>query len=147
MAADGTRAPGRRRPPGRRRGLDARLAHRLSEPDEVTPGTELILPVLPFAVVAAVFAVLSLTNAGPERWAWRQASLGMLVSNALACGSLTGVVWYFAADPYPYADEEMQSTGPGPGTWLALLGCLLIPLAGSLPYGQRRPARPDRTRP
>ncbi|GAB4101782.1 hypothetical protein AB0C50_07515 [Micromonospora taraxaci] len=103
-----------------------------------TPGTSLLIPVLPLAGLSTVFAVLSLVNSGRHRWAWRQASLGMLVSNVLACGSLTGVFWLFLADE-PYADETLLSTGPGAGTLLALVGCLLIPLAGSLP-DNRQPA-------
>jgi hypothetical protein len=100
------------------------------------PGTSLLIPALPLAGLSAVFAVLSLVNSGRHRWAWRQASLGMLVSNVLACGSLTTVFWLFLADD-PDADETLLSTGPGAGTLLALVGCLLIPLAGSLPDNQK----------
>ncbi|MEU8333216.1 hypothetical protein [Micromonospora sp. NPDC048839] len=102
---------------------------------DVTPGRRVIGWALPFAVIAAVFAVLSLANAGPSRWVWQQASLGMLVSNVLACGSLTGVFWYLEAND-PYAEEELLASRPGVGTLLALLGCLLIPLAGALPNGR-----------
>ncbi|MGC5288726.1 hypothetical protein [Micromonospora sp. DT231] len=109
---------------------------------DVTPGTRLIHYSLPFAVIAAVFAVLSLANAGPSRWVWQQTSLGMLVSNVLACGSLTGVFWYLQAND-PYVEEEPLVTGPGVGTLLALLGCLLIPLAGALPNGRRGAGRAD----
>ncbi|MFG1913381.1 hypothetical protein [Micromonospora sp. NPDC048898] len=109
---------------------------------DVTPGRRVIGLALPFAVIAAVFAVLSLANAGPSRWVWRQASLGMLVSNVLACGSLTGVFWYLEAND-PYAEEELLVTGPGVGTLLALLGCLLIPLAGALPDGRKGADRAD----
>ncbi|MEU4470020.1 hypothetical protein [Micromonospora sp. NPDC023888] len=110
---------------------------------DVTPGKEVIVGALPFAVVAAVFAVLSLANAGPSRWVWRQASLGMLVSNVLACGSLTGAFWYFEVND-PYVEEELLGSGPGVGILLALLGCLLIPLAGSLPNGRKGADRADR---
>ncbi|MDG4837519.1 hypothetical protein O7631_13415 [Micromonospora sp. WMMD967] len=111
---------------------------------DVTPGTEVIGWALPFAVIATVFAVLSLANVGPARWVWRQASLGMLVSNVLACGSLTGVFWYFEAND-PYVEDELLGTGPGVGTLLALLGCLLIPLAGALPDDKKlsTAAEPD----
>ncbi|MGC4746479.1 hypothetical protein ACLQ28_12535 [Micromonospora sp. DT201] len=111
---------------------------------DATPGWKVLGWALPFAVIAAVFAVLSLANSGPARWIWRQASRGMLISNALACGSLTGVYWYFEAED-PYVEHELISTGPGAGLLLALLGYLLIPLAGSLPDGQKRPAQPDQT--
>ncbi|MEU7802359.1 hypothetical protein AB0J14_04065 [Micromonospora arborensis] len=110
----------------------------------LTPGTEVIGWALPFAVIAAVFAVLSLANGGPARWVWRQASLGMLVSNVLACGSLTGVYWYFEAED-PYVEDELLVTGPGAGTLLALLGCLLIPLAGALPDGWKHTDAAKRT--
>ncbi|MEK8107378.1 hypothetical protein NKG94_23630 [Micromonospora sp. M12] len=97
-------------------------------------------------MIAALFAVLSLVNAGPARWVWRQASLGMLISNVLACGSLTGAYWYFEAED-PYGKHELISTGPGAGLLLALLGYLLIPLAGSFPDGHKRPDRPRDDRP
>ncbi|MBG6103061.1 hypothetical protein IW249_003475 [Micromonospora vinacea] len=42
---------------------------------------------------------------------------------------------------------ELISTGPGSGLLLALLGCLLIPLAGSLPDGRKRTDRPGDDRP
>ncbi|MEV1154191.1 hypothetical protein AB0J27_02125 [Micromonospora chokoriensis] len=113
---------------------------------EITPGPEVLGWALPFAVIAAVFAVLSLANTGPAGWVWRQASLGMLISNVLACGSLTGAYWYFEAED-PYVEHELISTGPGPGLLLALLGCLLIPLAGSLPDGRKRTDRPEHDRP
>ncbi|MEU7755998.1 hypothetical protein AB0B57_17485 [Micromonospora sp. NPDC049101] len=109
---------------------------------DVTPGREVIGYTLPFAVIAAVFAVLSLANAGPSRWVWRQASLGMLVSNVLACGSITGAFWYFEVND-PYAEEELLRSRPGVGILLALLGCLLIPLAGSLPNGSGAGAAPQ----
>ena len=115
---------------------------------DITPGSKVLGWALPFAVIAAVFAVLSLANTG-ARWVWRQASLGMLISNVLACGGLIGAYWYFEAED-PYVKHELISTGPGAGLLLTLLGCLLIPLAGSLPDGQKRPrptqrrrARPD----
>ncbi|MEU8115139.1 hypothetical protein [Micromonospora sp. NPDC048947] len=113
---------------------------------ETTPGSRVLGWALPFAVTAAVFAVLSLANTGPARWVWRQASLGMLISNVLACGSLTGAYWYFEAED-PYVAHELISTGPGAGLLLALLGCLLIPLAGSLPDGQKRTDQPRIDRP
>ncbi|MER7589078.1 hypothetical protein ABTW72_16260 [Micromonospora sp. NPDC127501] len=113
---------------------------------ETTAGSRVLGWALPFAVTAAVFAVLSLANTGPARWVWRQASLGMLISNVLACGSLTGAYWYFEAED-PYADHELISTGPGAGLLLALLGYLLIPLAGALPDGQKRTDRPRNDRP
>ncbi|MEU7587415.1 hypothetical protein AB0A95_14050 [Micromonospora sp. NPDC049230] len=113
---------------------------------DVTPGRRVIGYSLPFAVIAAVFAVLSLANAGPSRWVWRQASLGMLVSNVLACGSLTGVYWYLRAED-PFVKHELLSTTPGAGILLALLGCLLIPLAGALPNGRKGTDRPEHNRP
>ncbi|MFG1868297.1 hypothetical protein [Micromonospora arborensis] len=113
---------------------------------DATPGWKVLGWALPFAVIAAVFAVLSLANSDPARRVWRQASRGMLISNALACGSLTGVYWYFEAED-PYVEDELLSTGPGAGLLLALLGCLLIPLAGSLPDRQEHAARPDHNRP
>lgn len=123
-------------------------AWRSVHPDrtEITPGSEVLGWALPFAVIAAVFAVLSLASTGPARWVWRQASLGMLISNVLACGSLTGAYWYFEAED-PYVEHELISTGPGSGLLLALLGCLLIPLAGSLPDGRKRTDRPGDDRP
>ncbi|GGO26138.1 hypothetical protein [Micromonospora parathelypteridis] len=102
---------------------------------DVTPGSKELGWALPFAVTAAVFATLSLVNVGPARRIWRQASLGMLISNALACGSITGVYWYFEAED-PYVEQELLSTRPGAGLLLALLGYLLIPLAGALPNGR-----------
>ncbi|MFI6232940.1 hypothetical protein ACIBD9_05225 [Micromonospora sp. NPDC050784] len=113
---------------------------------DTTAGSRVLGWALPFAVIAAVFAVLSLANAGPARWVWRQASRGMLVSNVLACGSLTGAYWYFEAED-PYVEHELISTEPGAGLLLTLLGCLLIPLAGSLPDGQRRTDRPEHDQP
>ncbi|WP_433130916.1 hypothetical protein ACQPWW_08845 [Micromonospora sp. CA-240977] len=113
---------------------------------DVTAGSKELGWALPFAVIAAVFAVLSLVNVGPARWVWRQASLGMLVSNVLACGSITGVYWYFEAED-PYVDEEVLSTGPGAGLLLALVGYLLIPLAGALPSGRTGGDRPRHDRP
>lgn len=113
---------------------------------DTTPGSRVLGWALPFAVIAAVCAVLSLANTGPARWVWRQASRGMLISNVLACGSLTGAYWYFEAED-PYVEHELISTGPGAGLLLALLGYLLIPLAGSLPDGQKRPDRPRNDRP
>jgi hypothetical protein len=113
---------------------------------ETTPGSTMLGWALPFAVIAAMFAVLSLANTGLARWVWRQASLGMLISNVLACGSLTGAYWYFEAED-PYVKHELISTRPGAGLLLALLGYLLIPLAGSLPDGQRRADRPEHDRP
>ncbi|MGC4793893.1 hypothetical protein ACLQ3H_07225 [Micromonospora saelicesensis] len=113
---------------------------------ETTAGSRVLGWALPFAVTAAMFAVLSLANTGPARWVWRQASLGMLISNVLACGSLTGAYWYFEAED-PYAKHELISTGPGAGLLLALLGYLLIPLAGSLPDGQQRTDQPRNDRP
>ncbi|MEH0929896.1 hypothetical protein [Micromonospora sp. CPCC 205558] len=44
--------------------------------------------------------------------------------------------WYFEAND-PYVEDELLGTGPGVGTLLALLGCLLIPLAGTLPDDRR----------
>ncbi|WP_433317175.1 hypothetical protein ACQP0U_08180 [Micromonospora sp. CA-269861] len=64
----------------------------------------------------------------------------------LACGSITGTYWYFKAED-PYVEHELISTGPGVGLLLALLACLLIPLAGSLPDGQKRTDRRDHDRP
>ncbi|MBQ0982258.1 hypothetical protein [Micromonospora sp. M61] len=113
---------------------------------ETTPGSTMLVWALPFAVIAAVFAVLSLANTGPARWVWRQASLGMLISNVLACGSLTGAYWYFEAED-PYVEDEVLSTGPGVGLVLALLGYLLIPLAGALPDGRKDADRPKHDRP
>ncbi|MFF0153905.1 hypothetical protein [Micromonospora sp. NPDC005203] len=103
---------------------------------DTTPGSKVLGWALPLAVIAAVFAVLSLANIGPARQVWRQASLGMLVSNALACGGLTGAYWYFEVED-PYVGDELISTGPGAGFLLAFLGCLLIPLAGTLPDDRR----------
>ncbi|MEU8181033.1 hypothetical protein AB0B85_16705 [Micromonospora sp. NPDC049044] len=111
---------------------------------DVTPGTRVLGWALPFAVIATVFAALSLATIGPARRLWRQASLGMLVSNVLACGSLTGVFWYFEAND-PYVEQELLSTGPGGGLVLALLGYLLIPLAGTLPEGRRHADAANRT--
>ncbi|MGC5311245.1 hypothetical protein [Micromonospora zamorensis] len=112
---------------------------------DVTPGSRVLGWALPFAVIAAILAVLSLANVGPARWVWRQASLGMLISNALACGSITGVYWYFEAEE-PYVDHELLSTGPGAGLLLALLGYLLIPLAGALPDGRKGADQPRHDR-
>ncbi|MBQ1016467.1 hypothetical protein KBX71_01130 [Micromonospora sp. D93] len=83
---------------------------------DITPGSKVLGWALPFAVIAAVFAVLSLANTGAAGWVWRQAS-------------------------------ELISTGPGAGLLLTLLGCLLIPLAGSLPDGQKRTGQPEDDRP
>lgn len=112
---------------------------------DVAPGSRVLGWALPFAVIAAILAVLSLANVGPASWVWRQASLGMLISNALACGSITGVYWYFEAED-PYADQELLSTGPGAGLLLALLGYLLIPLAGTLPDGRKGADQPRHDR-
>ncbi|MEU4528391.1 hypothetical protein AB0F49_09195 [Micromonospora ureilytica] len=113
---------------------------------DITPGSKVLGWALPFAVIAAVFAVLSLANTGAAGWVWRQASLGMLISNVLACGSLSGAYWYFRAED-PYVKHELISTGPGAGLLLTLLGCLLIPLAGSLPDGQKHTGQPKDDRP
>ncbi|MEU1680343.1 hypothetical protein ABZ422_14760 [Micromonospora zamorensis] len=149
------------RPPGRRTGWALLTggvlavvvafwlpAWRSVYPDRinVTPGSSELVWALPFAVIAAMFAVLSLANTGPARWVWRQASLGMLISNVLACGSLTGAYWYFEAED-PYVEEELLSTGPGVGLVLALLGYLLIPLAGALPDGRKDADQPKHDQP
>ncbi|MGC4812529.1 hypothetical protein ACLQ29_18545 [Micromonospora sp. DT228] len=84
MATDWLSAPGGRRPFGRRPFWLPAWRSVYPGRTDVTPGREVIGWALPFALVAAVFAVLSLANAGPARWVWRQASLGMLVSNVLA---------------------------------------------------------------
>ncbi|MET8908602.1 hypothetical protein [Micromonospora sp. NPDC004551] len=99
------------------------------------PGAQLLWVALPWALVCGLVAVVSLARVGPSRRPWRVASRGLLVSTVLAGAALTAAWWYFSATD-PYAREDgMLSTGPGPGTWLALLGCLLVPLAGALPGG------------
>ncbi|MGC4812528.1 hypothetical protein ACLQ29_18540 [Micromonospora sp. DT228] len=59
--------------------------------------------------------------------------------------------WYFEAND-PYVEDELLGSGPAIGILLALLGCLLIPLAGALPDDRKRstaaepdhqPAQPD----
>ncbi|NBE84996.1 hypothetical protein [Micromonospora rubida] len=106
---------------------------RTVHPDQVTLrlGFELSFVVLPLALGGGLASVASL--ALPARSAWRQASRGFLLGNALSCGSLTGVGWLLTATD-PYAPEHgVVSSGPGAGLFLALLGCLLVPLTGSLP--------------
>ncbi|MFF5052660.1 hypothetical protein ACFY1S_05660 [Micromonospora sp. NPDC000663] len=46
----------------------------------------------------------------------------------------------------PYVDQELLSTGPGVGLVLALMGYLLIPLAGALPDGRKDADRPNHDR-
>ncbi|MEU1240999.1 hypothetical protein ABZ388_11620 [Micromonospora parva] len=158
------RSPGspQQRPPRRRRGLLLLAVGvvllvaafwlpgwRSMYPDrtEVVPGARLVGWALPFAVIAAGSAVLSLTTTGgPARRVWRQASRGLLIANALACGSLTGVYWYFEAED-PFVGHELLSTAPGPGIVLALVGCLLIPLAGALPERHQPPNQPGGNQP
>ncbi|WP_433317610.1 hypothetical protein [Micromonospora chersina] len=112
-------------------------AWRTVHPDrvELRPGSQLLWVVLPWALLCGLVAMVSLARVGPSRWPWREASRGLLVSTALAGGAVTAAWWYFSATD-PYAREDgMVSTGPGPATWLALLGSLLVPLAGALPDG------------
>ncbi|MEV7331590.1 hypothetical protein [Micromonospora sp. NPDC093244] len=96
---------------------------------------------VPVALVAAAVATVSLTRTGPARRPWREASLGLLIANALTCGGLTGAVWIAQAHDAYAREAGMLSTDPGAGTWLALLGCLLIPLAGTLPTAPRPDTR------
>ncbi|MEU4480001.1 hypothetical protein AB0F68_18380 [Micromonospora sp. NPDC023966] len=110
---------------------------------DLRPGGQLTWVVLPWALVSGLVAVVSLVRAGPSRWPWRDASRGLLVSTVLAGGVVTAALWYFSATD-PYAEEDgMVSTGPGAATLLALLGCLLIPLAGSLPDDPPAPVPVD----
>ncbi|MET8834268.1 hypothetical protein ABZV78_10160 [Micromonospora sp. NPDC004540] len=115
--------------------IPALPAWRTVYPDRVAlrPGGQLLWVVLPWALVCGLVAVVSLARVGPSRWLWRDVSRGLLVSTVLAGGVATAGWWYFSATD-PYAREAgLVSTGPGAGALLALLGCLLIPLAGALP--------------
>ncbi|MET7802944.1 hypothetical protein [Micromonospora chersina] len=104
-------------------------------PDRVDlrSGRELLWIALPWALVCGLVAVVSLARVGPSRWLWRDVSRGLLISTVLAGGAVTAVWWLFSATDVYAREDGMVSTGPGPATWLALLGCLLVPLAGALP--------------
>ncbi|MGW4154083.1 hypothetical protein ACWEDF_13120 [Micromonospora chersina] len=110
-------------------------AWRTVYPDRVDlrSGRELLWVALPWALVCGLAAVVSLARVGPSRWLWRDVSRGLLISTVLAGGALTAVWWLFSATDVYAREDGMASTGPGPATWLALLGCLMVPLAGALP--------------
>ncbi|MFI6330989.1 hypothetical protein ACIBBG_22115 [Micromonospora chersina] len=110
-------------------------AWRTVYPDRVDlrSGRELLWIALPWALVCGLVAVVSLARVGPSRWLWRDVSRGLLISTVLAGGAVTAVWWLFSATDVYAREDGMLSTGPGPATWLALLGCLLVPLAGALP--------------
>ncbi|MGW9195667.1 hypothetical protein [Micromonospora chersina] len=110
-------------------------AWRTVYPDRVDlrSGSQLLWVALPWALVCGLAAVVSLARVGPSRWLWRDVSRGLLISTVLAGGAVTAAWWLFSATDVYALEDGMVSTGPGPGTWLALLGCLLVPLAGALP--------------
>ncbi|WNM40367.1 hypothetical protein RMN56_03140 [Micromonospora halotolerans] len=104
-------------------------------PDRVAlrPGSQLLWIALPWALVCGLVAVVSLARVGPSRSLWRDVSRGLLISTVLGGGALTAAWWYLSATDSYRIEDGMLSTGPGAGTLLALLGCLLVPLAGALP--------------
>ncbi|WBB81744.1 hypothetical protein O7606_10490 [Micromonospora sp. WMMD882] len=100
---------------------------------EVDTSLDLAFVTAPVALVGALLAVPSLLRVGSARRPWREASRGWSIATTLGCGSSTLVVWYFVAND-PYRQEDgMTSARPGAGTALALLGCVLVAVAGALP--------------
>jgi hypothetical protein len=101
-------------------------------------GPGLVVAALPDVMVGGLLAVASLLTVGEAQVVLRRLCTAWLVITAVACLGLTGLVWALESGDALAQERGLQSTRPGEGVLLGLLGFVLVPLAGALATRRQR---------